>query len=109
MGACCRKDLPALPRNPSPSPPPPESPMAEAHPIFHLPSRAELKRAGLISLITTVGCMLPTAAAMAQNINIDVGSGAGLTDRVIQLMGLLTVLSLAPSIVIMTTSFVRIV
>ena len=37
------------------------------------------------------------------------GNGAGLTDRVVQLIGLITVLSLAPSIVIMTTSFVRIV
>ena len=41
--------------------------------------------------------------------NINLGTGAGLTERVVQLMGLLTVLSLAPSIVIMTTSFVRIV
>jgi flagellar biosynthetic protein FliP len=42
-------------------------------------------------------------------VNINLGTGAGLTDRVVQLVGLLTVLSLAPSIVIMTTSFVRIV
>ncbi|MFC3077140.1 flagellar type III secretion system pore protein FliP [Phenylobacterium terrae] len=49
------------------------------------------------------------AAAQAQAINIDLGTGAGLTERVVQLVGLLTVLSLAPSIVIMTTSFVRIV
>jgi flagellar biosynthetic protein FliP len=49
------------------------------------------------------------AAAIAQTVNIDLGSGAGLTERVVQLVGLLTVLSLAPSIVIMTTSFVRIV
>ncbi len=41
--------------------------------------------------------------------NINLGTGAGLTDRVVQLIGLMTVLSLAPSIVIMTTSFVRIV
>jgi len=46
--------------------------------------------------------------AAAQAVNINLGSGAGLTDRVIQLAALLTVLSLAPSIVIMTTSFVRI-
>lgn len=49
------------------------------------------------------------AVAQAQAINIDLGTGAGLTERVVQLVGLLTVLSLAPSIVIMTTSFVRIV
>jgi flagellar biosynthetic protein FliP len=46
---------------------------------------------------------------LAQAINVDLGTGAGLTERVVQLVGLLTVLSLAPSIVIMTTSFVRIV
>ena len=47
--------------------------------------------------------------ATAQALNVNLGSGAGLTERVVQLVGLLTVLSLAPSIVIMTTSFVRIV
>ena len=83
--------------------------MAERLSIFKRPAFADIRRAALISLITAVCCAIPTAAALAQNINIDVGSGAGLTDRVIQLMGLLTVLSLAPSIVIMTTSFVRIV
>ncbi len=49
------------------------------------------------------------APAEAQSISIDVGEGDGLTERVIQLVILLTVLSLAPSILIMTTSFVRIV
>jgi flagellar biosynthetic protein FliP len=49
------------------------------------------------------------AVALAQAVNIDLGNGAGLTDRVVQLIGLITVLSLAPSIVIMTTSFVRII
>jgi flagellar biosynthesis protein FliP len=47
--------------------------------------------------------------AMAQAINLDLGTGGGLSARVIQMVGLLTVLSLAPSIVIMTTSFIRIV
>ena len=49
------------------------------------------------------------AFAAAQALNLDLGTGGGLTDRVVQLVGLLTVLSLAPSIVMMTTSFVRIV
>lgn len=61
--------------------------------------------AALVSLCTG---LFPVAAA-AQAVNIDLGTGAGLTERVVQLMGLLTVLSLAPSIVIMTTSFVRII
>ena len=76
---------------------------------FHKPTPAELKRAALISLATTVFSLIVPAAALAQSVNIDLGTGAGLTDRVVQLVGLITVLSLAPSIVIMTTSFVRII
>ncbi len=47
--------------------------------------------------------------ALAQSVTIDAGGQGALTNRVVQLIGLLTVLSLAPSILIMTTSFVRIV
>ena len=69
----------------------------------------EWRRAALISAVATFAAMIIPAAAAAQALNINLGSGAGLTERVVQLVGLLTVLSLAPSIVIMTTSFVRIV
>jgi len=48
-------------------------------------------------------------AAAAQDISINFGQGAGLTERVVQLIALLTVLSLAPSILVMVTSFTRIV
>jgi flagellar biosynthetic protein FliP len=71
--------------------------------------RQDLKRAFVLSLITTLGALIWPAVAAAQQINLDLGTGAGLTERVVQLVGLITVLSLAPSIVIMTTSFVRIV
>jgi len=67
------------------------------------------KKALALSLIATVTALAFPAVALAQAINVNLGTGAGLTERVVQLMGLLTVLSLAPSIVIMTTSFVRIV
>jgi len=70
---------------------------------------AEWRRAAGLAALTTLLCLVFPAAAAAQAVNINLGSGAGLTDRVVQLVGLLTVLSLAPSIVIMTTSFVRIV
>ena len=60
-------------------------------------------------MLATLAAMIFPAAAAAQAINIDLGTGAGLSERVVQLVGLMTVLSLAPSIVIMTTSFVRIV
>lgn len=48
-------------------------------------------------------------AAAAPSINIDLGTGGGLTERMLQLMALVTVLSVAPSMLIMTTSFIRIV
>jgi flagellar biosynthetic protein FliP len=56
-----------------------------------------------------VAAILGTSPASAQDISINFGQGAGLTERVIQLIALLTVLSLAPSILVMVTSFTRIV
>ena len=70
---------------------------------------ADWRRAAWLSLAATAAVMLSPTVALAQALNINLGTGAGLTDRVVQLVGLLTVLSLAPSIVMMTTSFVRIV
>jgi len=73
-----------------------------------LPAEDWRRAAGLAALTTLASLVFP-AVALAQAVNINLGTGAGLTDRVVQLVGLMTVLSLAPSIVIMTTSFVRIV
>jgi flagellar biosynthetic protein FliP len=50
-----------------------------------------------------------STVALAQQINVDFGQGSGLTERVIQMVAMLTVLSLAPSILVMMTSFTRIV
>ncbi|MGL4439984.1 MAG: flagellar type III secretion system pore protein FliP, partial [Bosea sp. (in: a-proteobacteria)] len=47
--------------------------------------------------------------AVAQTLTLDFGQGGGVTERALQLIALLTVLSLAPSILIMVTSFTRIV
>lgn len=49
--------------------------------------------------------------AWAQNISIDLGSdtNASVTGRIVQIVALMTVLSLAPSILIMMTSFTRII
>ncbi len=52
---------------------------------------------------------LAATAAVAQDISVSFGQGAGLTERVLQLVALITVLSLAPSILVMVTSFTRIV
>lgn len=50
------------------------------------------------------------AATPGPGVTLDLGSSdTALTERVLQLIALLTVLSLAPSILIMTTSFVRII
>ncbi|WP_309645122.1 flagellar type III secretion system pore protein FliP [Phenylobacterium sp.] len=76
--------------------------------LFKL-NAADWRRAAGLSVLATLAAMIFPAVAAAQAVNIDLGTGAGLTERVVQLMGLLTVLSLAPSIVIMTTSFVRII
>jgi flagellar biosynthetic protein FliP len=69
----------------------------------------EWRRAAFLAMLITLASLAFPAVALAQALNINLGTGAGLTERVVQLIGLMTVLSLAPSIVIMTTSFVRIV
>ena len=52
---------------------------------------------------------MAASPAVAQDISINLGQGGGLTERVLQLVALLTVLSLAPSILVMMTSFTRII
>lgn len=47
--------------------------------------------------------------AYGQDISIDFGDGNSLTERAVQMVGLITVLSLAPSVLVMVTSFTRIV
>jgi flagellar biosynthetic protein FliP len=68
------------------------------------------RRARLTTIAAGVaGVFALTQAALAQDISVNFAQGTGLTERVIQLIALLTVLSLAPSILIMMTSFTRIV
>jgi len=67
--------------------------------------------AACVRLTTAVAIALfLSVPAQAQDFSINFGQGGiGLTERVIQLIALLTVLSLAPSILVMMTSFTRIV
>lgn len=69
------------------------------------------RRVRLLTVAVGVaGVMLAaTAPAGAQDVSINFGQGTGLTERVIQMIALLTILSLAPSILVMMTSFTRIV
>jgi flagellar biosynthetic protein FliP len=54
--------------------------------------------------------LLSAAPALAQSVTVDLGDGGGsATGRIIQLLALLTVLSLAPAILVTVTSFTRII
>ena len=60
-------------------------------------------------LVLMLALLLPGAAA-AQSIALDLGAaGPGVTSRIVQLTALITVLSLAPSLLVMMTAFARIV
>lgn len=67
--------------------------------------------ASCVCVIAALFAFAPEAFAQAAEptLNVNLGTGEGLTARVLQLVALITVLTLAPSILIMTTSFVRIV
>lgn len=71
----------------------------------------------VFSLILITLTLFVPLDVWAQSVTLDLGSpdgvatggGETLTGRIVQLLGLLTILSLAPSILIMMTSFTRIV
>jgi flagellar biosynthetic protein FliP len=71
------------------------------------------RRVRRVTVVAGVAAILAagvvSAAAQDISINLGGGDGGGLTERVIQLIALLTVLSLAPSILVMMTCFTRIV
>jgi len=68
-----------------------------------------LRLAPLLATLILAGLILATGPAAAQSINIDLGEGGSLTGRVLQLVALVTVLSLAPGILVMVTSFTRMI
>lgn len=68
--------------------------------------RRRFLRAAFLSLLVIPWFLQP---ALAQNVTLSFGEGTGVTERALQLVALLTVLSLAPSILVMVTSFTRIV
>lgn len=82
-----------------------------SHERFHLLVRPFVW--SLASVAVTIGLSILliwlSDPASAQSLNIDLGGAGGeATGRIIQIVTLVTVLSLAPSILIMMTSFVRI-
>jgi len=68
-----------------------------------------MRRAVLPLALAGIAVLVAWSPATAQSINVDLGSGPTATGRIVQMIALLTVLSLAPSILVMVTSFTRIV
>lgn len=74
------------------------------------PTKASILKVGLLLAPTAIGLtILGAGDALAQSLNLDLGEEGTLSGRVVQMILLLTVLSLAPSILVMMTSFTRMV
>lgn len=70
--------------------------------------RQFLSLGGIAILGPLLLSILPDSA-YAQSITLDLGEGGTVTGRLVQLVLLITVLSLAPSLLVMVTSFTRII
>jgi flagellar biosynthesis protein FliP len=68
-----------------------------------------MSRALTVAAWASVFSIVATLPALAQSLSLDLGEGPTSTGRIVQLFVLLGVLSLAPSILVMVTSFTRIV
>jgi flagellar biosynthesis protein FliP len=68
-----------------------------------------MKRAHVAALLTLALLLASVGSVSAQDISVNFGNGTGVTERVVQLVALITILSLAPAILVMVTSFTRIV
>jgi flagellar biosynthetic protein FliP len=68
-----------------------------------------MPRPSFIALALTLLMAFGPHAALAQNLSLDLGDGGSSTARIIQIILLITVISLAPSILVMVTSFTRII
>ena len=72
--------------------------------------RRLLVLSGLAGLGGLALALFWSAPALAQSVSIDLGSESGtVTGRIIQIVALITLLSLAPTAIVMVTSFTRII
>lgn len=62
-----------------------------------------------VALLSLAGFVLAAPEAVAQSMSFDFGEGPSASGRIVQLVALMTVLSLAPGILVMVTSYTRIV
>ncbi|GEP05025.1 flagellar type III secretion system pore protein FliP [Methylobacterium oxalidis] len=72
-----------------------------------LPRTARCAGAALL-VVPLLALCASAGPAFAQSVTVDLGAG-GVTERALQLVALITVLALAPSVLVMATSFTRIV
>jgi flagellar biosynthesis protein FliP len=89
--------------------------MSEGYLIVRHPGRRRTA-IWILGGLVLLSAFLPTAAlaqaagaAQGQGITVDLTGQGAMTEQLMQIVGLVTVLSLAPSILIMTTCFTRIV
>jgi flagellar biosynthetic protein FliP len=69
-----------------------------------------MQRRHAVAVLSFTLLLLTLGHASAQDISVNFGNnGTGVTERVVQLVALITILSLAPAILVMVTSFTRIV
>jgi flagellar biosynthetic protein FliP len=71
------------------------------------PSRSLSRRASSLACSALLLVAAP-GTALAQSVTVDLGAG-GVSERALQLVALVTVLALAPSVLVMVTAFTRIV
>ncbi|MDB5540229.1 MAG: fliP [Devosia sp.] len=70
-------------------------------------NRLALKRA--LTFLAFLAALVVPGLAFGQDVSINFGDDTTITERAVQIVGLITLLSLAPSILVMVTSFTRIV
>ncbi|MBE7243944.1 MAG: flagellar type III secretion system pore protein FliP [Actinomycetospora chiangmaiensis] len=61
-----------------------------------------------LAALAGLSALLWSGSALAQSVTVDLGAG-GTTERALQLVALITVLAVAPSVLVMATAFTRIV
>ena len=76
---------------------------------LRLPLDGQLVSKSFVLIVIMGVLILSSKTSVAQNVTMDFVEGGAAAGRIVQLVALLTVITLAPSILVMVTSFVRIV
>ena len=78
--------------------------------LFKLNINKKIIKIGLFVFTTLFYLTINSSFAIAQQFSLDLGSETGpLTGRILQLIALITVIALAPSLLVVLTSFTRII